>query len=409
MTGCDPACTQVASRTNAEADATVRLGALGSGLQAQLENFKVKALKAGVKKQRNLYVTEWRAFDVKASGSSSMLVIGDESPNDSRSSLKSRVEADSLAEELQRGKWPAVAVAVATQVGVTARDSLVALEVALTVVKTQASLALAPIVWFMTTGAQTARVPQYAGVWGFARSVRIEEPSLSLQCVDGDVRTSLTRELPQAEPEIVLAKESGQGGHLVPRLTHASIGANADTTSVAASHVITGGTGSLGLLTARWLAQRGAVALTLVSRGGTLAPDMTKEWAQLKATEAATQLMRCDAAEVTQVRRVAAFTQAPRGSKGLWHAAGTLADSTLARQTASSLSRVYAPKAHGAWNLQCALASTPLSACVLFSSVAAVIGLAGQTNYSAANSCLDALASFRRSRSQSAVSMQWGA
>ena len=43
--------------------------------------------------------------------------------------------------------------------------------------------------------------------------------------------------------------------------------------------LVTGGTGGLGLLTARWLAQGGAHALVLASRSGAVARDTAAEWA----------------------------------------------------------------------------------------------------------------------------------
>ena len=86
-----------------------------------------------------------------------------------------------------------------------------------------------------------------------------------------------------------------------------------------------------------------------------------------------------------------------------------LADGLLANQTAASLTRVYAPKAHGAGLLQAAAGMTPLSTCVLFSSVSALLGGAGQSNYSAANSALDAHASWRHAIGRACVSVQWGA
>ena len=69
---------------------------------------------------------------------------------------------------------------------------------------------------------------------------------------------------------------------------------------------------------------------------------------------------------------------------------------------------MFAPKAHGAWLLHSASAPLPLKVCALFSSAAALLGGAGQANYSAANSCLDVSACARRSAGQAGVSMQWG-
>ena len=85
-----------------------------------------------------------------------------------------------------------------------------------------------------------------------------------------------------------------------------------------------------------------------------------------------------------------------------------LCSRALSRSLHPAFRRVYAPKAVGGWGLQRASAASPLDACVLFSSVAALLGLGGQANYSAANCCLDALAASRHARGSAATSVQWG-
>jgi hypothetical protein len=67
---------------------------------------------------------------------------------------------------------------------------------------------------------------------------------------------------------------------------------------------------------------------------------------------------------------------------------------------------VFAGKMGGYVKLQ-AFASEPLSSNVLFSS--SLLGSAGQANYSAANSALDAWAHAQQASGAPAVSVQWGA
>jgi hypothetical protein len=123
------------------------------------------------------------------------------------------------------------------------------------------------------------------------------------------------------------------------------------------------------------------------------------EWKQVEHSRVSALLEQCDTSEAMHAQRLLAVTQGTVHS-GIWHAAGVLADALLRNQTAVGLARVYAPKAHGAWLLQAGSSTAPLRACTLFSSIAALFGLAGQANYSAANACLDALSSYRRVRAQ---------
>jgi acyl transferase domain-containing protein/acyl-CoA synthetase (AMP-forming)/AMP-acid ligase II/acyl carrier protein len=175
-----------------------------------------------------------------------------------------------------------------------------------------------------------------------------------------------------------------------------------------ATYLITGGHGGLGLAVARWLVEKGARHLVLVSRGG-VSPNGEEVAADLAAQGATVATIRADISNQNDVERLLSEirnTMPPLG--GVIHAAGVLDDHLLLNLDAESFRRVLAPKVLGAWNLHSLTAELPLDFFVVFSSVASVLGSPGQANYAAANAFLDGLAHDRRSLGLPCLSINWG-
>lgn len=80
-------------------------------------------------------------------------------------------------------------------------------------------------------------------------------------------------------------------------------------------------------------------------------------------------------------------------------------DGLLHSQTAATIRRVLAPKLDGAANIMRSGFASASVSLTLFSSIASLLGNAGQANYSAANAAVDALASHQHSQASSAPHM----
>ena len=173
--------------------------------------------------------------------------------------------------------------------------------------------------------------------------------------------------------------------------------------------LITGGTGTLGAIIARHLAVTGqARHFLLLSRRGPAAPGAPQLAEDLAAAGAETVITACDVSSRRALAKALAAVPAGHPLTAVIHTAGTTSDATITTMDPGQVGPVLAPKADAAWHLHQLTKDTPLAAFVLFSSAAGQLGSPGQGNYAAANTFLDALASWRQARGLPAVSLAWG-
>ncbi|MFF6868263.1 thioester reductase domain-containing protein [Streptomyces sp. NPDC012450] len=281
--------------------------------------------------------------------------------------------------------------------------------------------------------------PGNAAVWGLLRSAQSEAPGrFWLVDVDADVDADADADadaetygdagtdgggrtdtnaaaqaaLGSGEPQVALRR----GRLLVPRLqylpqygevpspTYRSPYGNPEGTTL-----ITGGTGSLGALFARHLVREHGVGhLLLTSRRGEQAEGAAELAAELKELGAEVTIAACDVADREDLAELLSNVPARHPLAAVIHAAGVLDDGLVGSQTPERLAAVLRPKAEAAWNLHELTREEELSAFVLFSSIAGVVGGPGQSTYAAANSFLDGLARQRAAEGLPATSVAWG-
>jgi acyl transferase domain-containing protein/acyl carrier protein len=178
-------------------------------------------------------------------------------------------------------------------------------------------------------------------------------------------------------------------------------------------YLITGGAGGLGRAFAEHLARRYQARLALCGRFP-LSPagdDLLRRLTQLGAEAA---YIRADIADREDVFALLGRVEARFGAlHGVLHSAGVTADANLRNKTREQMAAVLAPKVLGTLHLDDATRHRELDFFALFSSMTAVLGNMGQTDYGYANSFMDHFAAWREAERQGGrrtgrtVSINW--
>ncbi|MER6129980.1 SDR family NAD(P)-dependent oxidoreductase, partial [Streptomyces sp. NPDC001795] len=256
----------------------------------------------------------------------------------------------------------------------------------------------------LTRGAQDD--PAQAAVWGLVRTAQNEHPDrLVLVDTDDGGRALLGAALATGEPQLALA----EGRINVPRLARARAEDGPGPLDPKGTVLITGGTGTLGALTARHLVTRHGIRhLLLVSRRGPAAPGADALSEELQALGAQVTIGAADVADPGQLAGVLDRVDPAHPLTAVIHTAGVVRDGVITAQTRQHLDAVLAPKTDAATTLHELTKDHDLTAFVLFSSAAGTLGNPGQANYAAANTSLEALAHRFRATGSPAVSLAWG-
>ncbi|APY84627.1 hypothetical protein A7J05_01585 [Streptomyces alfalfae] len=171
--------------------------------------------------------------------------------------------------------------------------------------------------------------------------------------------------------------------------------------------LVTGGLGTLGALVARHLvAEHGVRNLVLAGRKGPATEGAAALRDELETLGAHVSVAACDVADRDSVAALLASLDQPPGA--VVHTAGVVDDGVLESLTPERVDRVFAPKVDGLLHLDELTRDADLSAFVVFSSAAGILGSAGQAGYAAANATLDALVHRRHTLGLPGVSLAWG-
>jgi acyl transferase domain-containing protein/acyl carrier protein len=276
-----------------------------------------------------------------------------------------------------------------------------------------------PRVWLVTQACQYVNgrireecLPQ-SMLWGLGRSIALEWPDLWGGLHDLSEHTDETEinglvcQLLNPNWEQVAWRN---GEPWIPKLRRkaGSVRSTRFTLRSDGAYLITGGSGTLGLLVGQWLAERGAGLVVLTGRGepNAKARALAEKFALSGVTF---WIRRSDCTDLKATTNLVKEIQTSGFAlRGVFHIAGTGGIRDSIDLDRVDFDNVCRAKLEGAKNLHEATRDQDLDCFVLFSSIASVWGSKRQAHYCAANHFLDAFASWRSSQHLPSISINWG-
>jgi acyl transferase domain-containing protein/acyl carrier protein len=273
------------------------------------------------------------------------------------------------------------------------------------------------------------RRPEHATLGGISRVAPLEVNGLTVRRIDVGARTGAQEMIAELRRPVQGSTEITVRGGRRWGLDFAQVTLDDDEPELreGGCYLITGGLGGIGIKVAEDLAQRTRGVIVLISRTDVLPPR--EEWddhlarhgvidragraiaaiRRMERAGATVAVMTADVAELADLRAVRHQIDV-NGWKmaGIIHSAGRAGMGMIEVKDVAAAAGVMRPKVTGTLALQAVFGDLPLDFVLLFSSITAVAGGMGQTDYCAANAFQDAYARSLHGWNAQVISMNWG-
>ncbi|MCP4130784.1 MAG: SDR family NAD(P)-dependent oxidoreductase [bacterium] len=264
--------------------------------------------------------------------------------------------------------------------------------------------------------------PLSAAVAGFMKTAAMEYQKFFLKSVhieSGINKTTLAEilltELEQEDRDTVEIRYTANGRQIkIPEEIAVPAGSQAPAVfKEKGVYVITGGTGGLGLIFAEYIAKTVPAVLVLLGRSHP-GPEQQKKIRELETAGSEVLFLPGDISQGEITKKIIAEVKSRYGAiNGIIHSAGITRDSLLVHKTPEEIESVLGAKVFGTINIDEALKDEPLDFFILFSSVSAVTGNPGQSDYAFGNDFMDNFAEYRaelvrnKERSGKTAAINW--
>ncbi|WP_341347628.1 SDR family NAD(P)-dependent oxidoreductase [Paenibacillus sp. FSL H3-0469] len=259
----------------------------------------------------------------------------------------------------------------------------------------------------------------HAALDGFVRSVMIENPGLLFKTVSTDLCRADFAPFMLEQLRLELGSMSNdhreihyrESRRYVPHFEQYTAPAVPFIEHMPADspvYIITGGLGAIGYTLARHLADTRSASLLITGRTA-LNRTLEDKLKTLSSNGNKVMYIQSDVASSADVQRLHATARAsfPRVN-GILHCAGMTSDSFLLLKEREQLEQVLAAKVYGTQHLYEAFGHEQLDFMLLFSSISAVTGNLGQSDYAYANSFMDRYANSKStSDGTNILSVNW--
>jgi acyl transferase domain-containing protein/tryptophanase/acyl carrier protein len=280
---------------------------------------------------------------------------------------------------------------------------------------------------YLYSGKRGTTQPHNEAINGFVKTLQLEHPKLHCKVLEVQQSTaSYDRILDAVLAELHPGTQSGMavryddGKRYVRKVkefslkeVEASRPAHGLGLKEKGVYIITGGVGGLGLIFARYLAGQCKARLILTGRSA-LSDERKTSLDELTKAGAEVIYVQADVSNYKDVEALVKEARSKFGEiNGIIHSAGVLRDAYVRNKTREEMEAVFAPKVYGTCHLDEATKDETLDFFVMFSSLAAVGGNAGQCDYSFANHFMDSFAGKRAflqqkgERSGITLSLNW--